>query len=105
LSTDGSQSPIKHSANGIGRRNANGSQGNKRKANMNSGVMAYPNQSGATPQNIKPNEEVKSKSMRSGKPPTSEGFSGAAASHQQLDENASENTPNLHSALQGGGGD
>ena len=67
--------------------------------------MAYPNQSGATPQNIKPNEEVKSKSMRSGKPPTSEGFSGAAASHQQLDENASENTPNLHSALQGGGGD
>ena len=31
LSTDGSQSPLKHSANGAGRRNANGSQGNARK--------------------------------------------------------------------------
>lgn len=48
--------------------------------------------------------------MRSGKPPTSsEGFSGAAGSHQLLNENASDMIMpnNLHSALHGvgGGGD
>ena len=115
LSTDGSQSPLKHmqSANaGASRRNAHGSQGNKRKSG-NGGV--YPSLSGTTPQSNATTlanggtmmEEVKSKSRRqqhypssSSKTPISDGFSGATGS-QHLDENASENMPNVQSALQG----
>lgn len=92
---------------GASRRNAHGSQGTKRK----NGNGVYPSLSGTTPQsNATTNgngammEEVKSKSRRQqqpgGKPPISDGFSGATGS-QQMDENASENITNVQSALQG----
>lgn len=84
---------------GVSRRNAHGSQGTKRK--NNTGV--YPTLSGVAPQN-NAMEEVKSKQRRQApgnKPPISDGYSGAAGSQQLVDENGSENMPNLHSALQG----